>query len=333
MQYVNTIIKNDDIEILNKYRNDRDLHTKYEHQQGTWDNVDAFVKWSVSLILFDSIKDSLYPQPGIKVVDLGSGDGPVPHMVADKGFDVVAVDIQKWSFLYQSLAHIVTKDCRDYLRDCENNSVDIFMDGCAVTHFDDSGDEVTPNKGWRSVFRSMYRILKPGGYFICTSDIDIRTTTCIGEYIIPEDIIRMAEEEGLTLTSDFNYSRDEIWERGRSLPGKADGPPNLGVACFIFTKPGYKALIDILNIKNSSVAGQGLYAKVNIPKDTILGVSHVIMDDEIHRTPLGGFINHSDKPNCIKFLDGNKYYIKTIKDIGSDSELFLKYSFYGVTCR
>ena len=204
------------------------------------------------------------------------------------------------------------------------------MDGCAVTHFDDSGDEVTPNKGWRSVFRSMYRVLKPGGYFICTSDIDIRTTKCIGEYITPEDIIRMAEEEGLTLTNDFNYSRDEIWERGRSLPGKPDGPPNLGVACFLFTKPGYKALIDILNIKDSNVAGQGLYAKVDIPKDTILGVSHVIMDDEIHRTPLGGFINHSDKPNCIKYLEGNKYYIKTTKKIRLGNELFLKYSFYEV---
>ena len=204
------------------------------------------------------------------------------------------------------------------------------MDGCAVTHFDDSGDEVTPNKGWRSVFRSMYRVLKPGGYFICTSDIDIRTTTCIGEYIIPEDIIRMAEEEGLTLTSDFNYSRDEIWERGRSLPGKPNGPPNLGVACFVFKHPGYQALLNILEVKESDVAGQGVYAKEVIPKDTILGVSHVIMDDEIHRTPLGGFINHSDKPNCMKYLEGNKYYIKTTKKIGRGKELFLKYSFYEV---
>ena len=93
MQYVNTIIKNDDVEILNKYRNDRNLHKKYEHQQGTWDNVDAFVKWSASMIIFDQFKDLLYPQPGIKIVDLGSGDGPVPHMVADRGYDVVAVDI------------------------------------------------------------------------------------------------------------------------------------------------------------------------------------------------------------------------------------------------
>ena len=97
------------------------------------------------MIIFDQFKDLLYPQPGIKVVDLGSGDGPVPHMVADKGFNVVAVDIKKSEFLYQSLAHMVTKDCRDYLEDCES-IIDLFMDGCAVTHFNDDGDTVTPNK-------------------------------------------------------------------------------------------------------------------------------------------------------------------------------------------
>ena len=105
---------------------------------------------------------------------------------------------------------------------------------------------------------------------------------------------------------------------------------SLGVANFIFTKTGYKALHNFLCIQDSDVGGQGVFAKVDIPKDTILGVSHVIMDDEIHRTPLGGFINHKDKPNCMKYLDGNKYYIKTTKNIRSGNELFLKYSFYEV---
>ena len=94
MDYINKIITKNDVEVLNKYRNDRDLHNKYKHPHDTWDNVDAFVKWSATVIIFDQIKDLLYPQPGIKIVDLGSGDGPVPHMVADRGYDVVAVDIK-----------------------------------------------------------------------------------------------------------------------------------------------------------------------------------------------------------------------------------------------
>ena len=84
MDIINKILTKNDVEALDKYRNDRDLHKKYEHPQGTWDNVDAFVKWSATVIVFDQIKDLLYPQPGLKIVDLGSGDGPVPHMVSDR---------------------------------------------------------------------------------------------------------------------------------------------------------------------------------------------------------------------------------------------------------
>ena len=54
-------------------------------------------------------------------------------------------------------------------------------------------------------------------------------------------------------------------------------------------------------------------------------------DDEIvYRTPLGGFLNHSNDPNCIKYYEDEKYFIKTIREIKSGEELFLKYTFYSV---
>ena len=68
--------------------------------------------------------------------------------------------------------------------------------------------------------------MKPGGYFICFSDIQCGDETVIGEFIIPEDIVRMAEESGLTLTSEYNYSRDDRFSHSC----------NLGVASFVFTK-------------------------------------------------------------------------------------------------
>ena len=55
-----------------------------------------------------------------------------------------------------------------------------------------------------------------------------------------------------------------------------------------------------------------------------------VVDEEIIRTPLGGFINHSENPNCRKWLEGSKYYMKTIKPIKKGEELFLKYTFYKV---
>ena len=91
----------------------------------------------------------------------------------------------------------------------------------------------------------------------------------------------------------------------------------------------YKALPDALHIGDSQVAGQGIFAKEDIPIDTELGLSHILLE-EIFRTPLGGFINHSDDPNCVKYPVDNKYYIKTIRPIKAGEELFLKYTFYSV---
>ena len=62
----------------------------------------------------------------------------------------------------------------------------------------------------------------------------------------------------------------------------------------------YRALPDGLYISTSPVAGQGVFTSKSLPVGTELGMSHIIIADEIIRTPLGGFINHSDTPNCEK---------------------------------
>ena len=220
MNIENKLITNDDLHLIIKYRDNNELIEKYVHPCGTWRNDDATIKWAGSEIIFDKLA-----KKGMRVVDLGAGDGPVAHMISDKGYDVVGVDVKPWSFGYQSLAVMVTKDAIEFVREYEDNSVDIFMDGCAVTHFNDSGDEETPNRGWRSIFEALKRVMKPGGYFICLSDIQCGDP-CIGEFIIPEDIVRMAEESGLILTSEYNYSRDDRFSHSC----------NLGVASFVFTK-------------------------------------------------------------------------------------------------
>ena len=221
MNIENKLITTEDQGLLSQYRDEQGLVENYVHPNGTWSNDDATIKWVGSALIFDKLA-----RKGMKVVDLGAGDGPVAHMIANKGYDVVGVDVKPWSFGYQSLAVMVTKDAIEFVREYEDNSVDIFMDGCAVTHFNDSSDENTPNKGWRSIFEALKRVMKPGGYFICFSDIVVGTETVTGEFIIPEDIVRMAEESGLILTSEYNYSRDDKFTHALGL----------GVASFVFTK-------------------------------------------------------------------------------------------------
>ena len=100
----------------------------------------------------------------------------------------------------------------------------------------------------------------------------------------------------------------------------------------------YKPLPESLTIKASGIHDLGLFADQNIKQATNLGVTHIKIDDTIVRTPLGGFINHSNTPNCAKVelhANGNEPYRKkwnliTIKDIKKGEEITLRYTFYNV---
>ena len=92
----------------------------------------------------------------------------------------------------------------------------------------------------------------------------------------------------------------------------------------------YRPLPESLTIKDSGIEGLGLFATQHIPANTQLGVSHIIISDEIIRLPLGGFINHQENPNCVRIAVGNKSYLHTIKNINVDDELTLKYTIYNI---
>jgi SET domain-containing protein len=90
----------------------------------------------------------------------------------------------------------------------------------------------------------------------------------------------------------------------------------------------YKPLPDGLYVSNSDIAGQGLFTNRKLEIGTELGLSHKMIDDNLIRTPLGGFINHSEEPNVQKYQIGNDYFIKVIKDINPGEEITLKYNWY-----
>ena len=112
----------------------------------------------------------------------------------------------------------------------------------------------------------------------------------------------------------------------------------------------YKALHPSLTIRQSDIHGLGIFATKNIPAHTILGISHVaeFKHHRYHcgyiRTPLGGFINHSNDPNCIKIkVDDDGSYsslegivtsetmaIETLKEIIEGEELTVSYTIYSL---
>ena len=96
----------------------------------------------------------------------------------------------------------------------------------------------------------------------------------------------------------------------------------------------YRPLPESLTIKQSKVNGLGLFAKEGIAQGTNLGTSHIKINSDIIRTPLGGFVNHANESNCVKVeLKEDKYKkwsLVTIRDIKEGEELTLQYTFYKV---
>ena len=99
--------------------------------------------------------------------------------------------------------------------------------------------------------------------------------------------------------------------------------------------PTYRPLPKYLTIQPSKIEGLGLFTIRAIRDlETSIGVTHVFMDDkgQIIRTPLGGFINHSDNPNCeVKRMHGTYVnHLFPLRPIKANEEITLKYSMYSI---
>jgi SET domain-containing protein len=103
----------------------------------------------------------------------------------------------------------------------------------------------------------------------------------------------------------------------------------------------YKPLPESLTIQQSKVNGLGLFAKEGIAQGTNLGTSHIKIGEHILRTPLGGFINHSNNNNCVKVelrssIENDPHYphkhwnLVTTRDIKKGEELTVRYTFYKI---
>ena len=103
----------------------------------------------------------------------------------------------------------------------------------------------------------------------------------------------------------------------------------------------YRPLPEALTIKQSGINGLGLFAKEGIAQGKNFGMSHIKLNGNMVRTPLGGFINHSNTPNTVKaellmtYENGTKVNYKkwnlvTLRDIKKGEEVTVRYTFYNV---
>ena len=113
----------------------------------------------------------------------------------------------------------------------------------------------------------------------------------------------------------------------------------------------YDPLPKELTLGESEIHDIGLFAKEKLIGGTNLGMSHIELGKMMIRTPLGGFINHANKPNCVKVkslltrqqwnslydLPNDKYDhnfpkwdLVTLRDIDTGEELTVHYTFYTI---
>ena len=108
-------------------------------------------------------------------------------------------------------------------------------------------------------------------------------------------------------------------------------------------KNTYRPLPKSLTIKQSGINGLGLFAEEGVAQGANLGMSHVAIGSGIIRTPMGGFINHSDDANTVKVelkinneddpllkVATKKWNLVALRDIKKGEELTVRYTFYDI---
>jgi SET domain len=77
-----------------------------------------------------------------------------------------------------------------------------------------------------------------------------------------------------------------------------------------------------VRIGESKIHGQGLIANSNLPMGANIGVSYI---NGLPTSNIGKFYNHSDQPNAISRMTGNKRSIELTRDIQPGEEITLNY--------
>lgn len=220
----NRVLNRKDLEIFKEEISKKDYPTNFPHID-LWGKDDAILKW---LSVLDEVK-SLGKKKKLKIVDLGSGSGCTPHIIASWGHNVTAIDIANIDhFCTSSLVKMVLNDVLIEIKEMEDETVDVFTDVCAVTHFNINHSSEIPNFGWKEVSDQVFRVLKPKGKFILSSDVNVNNK--VGEFISPERLIKIIESSGLKLKGTYDKEAENT---DFHIPYDNQ---NLQVICLVFEK-------------------------------------------------------------------------------------------------
>jgi ubiquinone/menaquinone biosynthesis C-methylase UbiE len=223
---MNQVIKNSDVEkILQTYELFADIEPL---SNGHIPTLDAKIKWCG--ILEAAKKLCVNP---VVLLDAGCGSSNL-SLALKKQFETIekiyCIDAEPISHKLRSneICECIQSDifsaCSNYVPD---ESIDIIVDACSVTHFNITNQEA-PNDGCYKFALESKRILKTGGIYITCSDFSIDENKT-GEFVDIESMIASYRKGGLELI-DNNLSFD-LNDAFISFK-----PRNLGIVRLVFIK-------------------------------------------------------------------------------------------------
>ena len=80
----------------------------------------------------------------------------------------------------------------------------------------------------------------------------------------------------------------------------------------------------------STVVIDWISSKLSLDKPSIFKDLDKRFEDNYIRTPLGGFVNHSDVPNCEFYIEDDYIMLRTIRHINQGNELTAEYWLYDI---
>jgi len=143
-----------------------------------------------------------------------SDKGIIPGL---KDYDMDNIEFKEINFLTQS----------DQLFD---DFYDVVVDGCSLIHFKPEYGYNTQNIGLSESCKIIYKKLKPGGYFVVSSDLNNGKNPPTSEWLSPQDFINIIKSAGFEIIGPDSVEMPEN-------PFDVKDLGFLTVGAFIFQKP------------------------------------------------------------------------------------------------
>lgn len=197
----------------------------HEHEQ----KEDAIWKWLAIMTAMDAL--DIRPT---SILDIGADTSHLAALLANRAHveHVTAIDIGRLSRHVCEHPKITAIVDDFYTHAFAPHAFDFIYDSCAIIHFNPQHTEA-PNDGVLRAGRRICELLKPGGYFVCTSDIlhDCHATDTRGEFLAIANLIQCFEMAGLELVDRAPLPNIEA---GKMPLWIKYGVYNLGIVRLVF---------------------------------------------------------------------------------------------------